>query len=180
MTDELKAQVAALRAIAPRLNAASDEAFAVVRAVEEFLGSELSLGISAESSIFAQAPSQGDDEGDPEMRLFSCLAYGRVGGVYQLHILEALSKKTVNTWGMEEWDPISRSQIPWSSCTREVKLESFEKLPELLRLIAHKAETLVEKTAATSATVRELLDAMKPENASTEAPTARPRQRRGE
>ena len=60
MTDELKRRMAKLREIAPRLNAATDQASKLVAQVEKFLVEELHIGVSAEV-CYEELPAGTDD-----------------------------------------------------------------------------------------------------------------------
>jgi hypothetical protein len=170
MTDELREKLAALRVIAPRLNSTTDEVIAVVKAVEKFFD-ELSLGVSATTSDFDVASlsdSVSDDE-DEVLRVFSKLAYGRVGGRYQVYILKGTERKVRGAEGV--WEVIATEELPWSSACRELKLASFECMPELLETIADQANSLMHRAAATTKVVKEVLGAI---GAEIESPSARP------
>jgi hypothetical protein len=155
MSAKLRQQIESLRSLAPLLNNATDEAAQVVQAVEQFLGEQLSLGVSAESGAFEQQPRTIDGT---EHLTVSCLAYGRLAGKYRLHVLITTERQNLAT----PWDNgiISSEQTAWSSCPREVKLQSFSKLPELLGILAEKADQLAREVSETSTTVRDLLSAI--------------------
>lgn len=158
MTEELRRKLAALRAAAPALNKATDEATAVVAAVEKFLA-DLSIGLTLKAQSFLGVPAPaGDDEA---LTVFHSLAYGRVGGTYRVHVTAETCRKDDNY--VDGWDTLSTEETPWSSCPREMKLQSFAKLPELLGMIADRALKLTEETTRTTETVRDLLSAMGPE-----------------
>src|SRR4051794_35622821 len=97
MTRELRDRVAALRAIAPELNAATDEVNAVVEAVERLLCDELKIGVSAEVR-FAHEDLDVDDEDGVEWPRYkrSYLAFGRLHGSYQIHVQEVTEKDGVD------------------------------------------------------------------------------------
>jgi hypothetical protein len=155
MTKELREKVAALRAVAPKLNAATEEVGAIVKAVEAMLTVELNLSINAEAQPFDQA-DRNDAEGRP-IRTASCLAYGRVDGKYRIYV----STETGELDGDGGWlRTVDRSETPWSSCPRDIKLRSFVSLPELLGRIADEAERLATSATKAAGTVRDLLVAM--------------------
>lgn len=159
MTEELRKKLSALRAVAPRLNHETDEAAKVVEAVEKFLEG-LSLGVSAENLFDSNAEAIGDDDTSQTDREFY-LAYGRVGGKFRLHVAEKLSRTDDRTAGDDaQWANVDVSRTPWTSCPREMKLKSFASLPFLLGRIADEANRLTEGAAETSATVRDLLEAL--------------------
>lgn len=151
MSEKLRESLSALRAVAPQLNKATDEAAAVVRAVEQLLGKELSLGISARSSEFNTRIVEIEGSQNEEAVVRSHLAYGRVAGKYRLFVQE-------EAFHEGSGEPLCRpEEIPWSSAPRETKLGSFAVLPELLASIASEAQRLASETAGTSEIIREFL-----------------------
>jgi hypothetical protein len=160
MGQELKEQIAMLRAIAPELNKATDEANAVVRMVEDLLTTELSLGISGEHGHFDVVRET--DEDGRKTKTSSQLAFGRVGNSFQIHILRTVC-------GPDEsgdlCEPLATDRIPWSQCSRQTKLQAFSWMPELLSQIAERAQHLVTRAAETSKTVKDVLQAMAPSKA---------------
>src|SRR4051794_21844527 len=87
MTEQLREQIERLRSVAPKLNAATEEAARVLQEVEKFLGEVLSLGISATSSDFHEEPADPSDAGDERIIVYR-LAYDRLHGKFQFHTLE--------------------------------------------------------------------------------------------
>ena len=79
MTDELRRRMARLREIAPRVNAATDQASKLVALVEKFLVEELRIGVSAEV-CYEELPA-GNDEDNRALRIRHALAFGRSGGL---------------------------------------------------------------------------------------------------
>jgi hypothetical protein len=155
MTDELRQKVERLRALAPKLNAATEEAGRIVQAVETLLSEELSLGVSAMSSWFDRVALDTDEDGT-ERQLVSYLTYCRYAGQYRIcvnHVTEVAGGRYVG-----DFDFHSEEYVPWSSCPREVKLGSYAKLPELLDSIAEETAKLTDKAEETTATVRGLID----------------------
>jgi hypothetical protein len=157
MGHELQENADTLRGIVAQLNTAAAEASAVVQAVDVFLGDELSIGVSASSRPFDTQRVTGDD--DSELVVTSHLAYGRVQGKERLHVLKATLAK--NEWKEDFTKTVAEDRIPWSSCSREVKLQSFVKLPELLSALATRVEEVATQTSRTVETVRSLIDTMK-------------------
>jgi hypothetical protein len=160
MSDELKRRMARLREIAPRLNAATDQASRLVAQVEKFLVEELHVGVSAEV-CYEEVPA-GTDEDDQVLRLRQSLAFGRSGGSFRIHVV----KETV-ALDDESSVPttLSQERILWPSCSRETKLKAFEKLPELLDTITEEAERLAETSETTGATVRDMIGEEEPVDA---------------
>ena len=152
MTDELRRRMARLRELAPRLNAATDQASRLVAMVEKFLVEELRIGVSAEVA-YEEAPA-GTDDDDRALRTRHSLAFGRGGGSFRIHVLretiaegDEASARTV----------VGQERILWPSCPREMKLKAFEKLPELLDRIIAEAERLAGASDATRAKVEAMI-----------------------
>jgi hypothetical protein len=157
MGHDLQEDADRLRGVVAQLNAAAAEAAAVVQAVDLFLADELSIGVSAASRPFDSQRVGG--EGDGEMVVTSHLAYGRVQGKDRVHVLKATHQK--NDWNEDFTRTVSEDRTPWPVCSRELKLQSFVKLPELLANLASKVEDVASQTTRTVETVRALMDAMK-------------------
>lgn len=156
----------ALRAIAPRLNGATDQAASAIKAADDFLA-DLSLGVPALSGPYEERSAA--DPADPATAkdmAFSYLAYGRLGvsGRYSIHVTERTERPVVNTWGnIESWEPIGEVSHAWSSCPRDQKLKAFAKLPNLLGNIAEEAKILTEKAEETSSLVATMFGGAFPE-----------------
>jgi hypothetical protein len=160
MTDELKRRMAKLRELAPRLNAATDQASKLVALVEKFLVEELHLGISAEV-CYEEAPAgTGDD--DEVLITRQSLAFGRSGGSFRIHVL----RETVAD-DLEAPEPtiLDQERILWPSCPRETKLKAFEKLPELLDKIIEEAQQLAQASETAQAKVEEMIGEEQPVDA---------------
>jgi hypothetical protein len=157
MAHELNEDMDRLRIMAPQLNAVTAEAGAVVGAVDQFLGEELAIGVSAASRAFDSQPAMGDD--GRELLVTSHLAYGRVAGKNRLYVLKATLE--TNEWKEQVTKVVAEERTPWASCAREVKLQSFAMLPELLGSLAARVEEVATQTTRTVQRVRELLDAMR-------------------
>lgn len=157
MAQDLRGDQDSLRIMTRSLNSALAEAGAVVQAVDHFLGEELGIGITAASRAFDSQRAVGDD--DREMLVTSHLAYGRVSGKNRLYVLTATLDK--NEWKEPYTQIIAEERTPWAACSREVKLQSFAMLPELLGSLATRVEEVASQTAKTVEAVRELLDIMR-------------------
>jgi len=153
MTDELKKRMARLRAIAPRLNSATDQASKLVALVEKFLVEELHMGISAESSEFNSWSAGKDEDGNSRM-VYQTLAFGRVNAAYRIHVVDEMG--IVDDEG--GWrELVSRQATLWPSCGRETKLRAVEKLPELLDMIIKETERLAETADETASKIGEMI-----------------------
>ena len=157
MAQELREDMDLLRVMAPQLNAATAEAAAVVQAVDQFLGEELAFGVSAASRPFDSQPALGEDSRD--LLVTSHLAYGRVAGKNRLYVLKATLE--TNEWKEQVTKVVAEERTPWAACSREVKLQSFAMLPELLGSLATRVEEVSSQTTKTVEKVRELLLAMR-------------------
>jgi hypothetical protein len=149
MTDELKNRMARLRAIAPRLNSATDQTSKLVRMVETFLVDELHIGISAETSEFNSWPAGKDEDGNSRT-VYQTLAFGRVGAAFRIHVVDEM--RIVDDEGGFQ-GLVSREQTPLPSCGRETKLRAVEKLPELLDMIIQETERLAETADETASKI---------------------------
>ncbi|GAC1467632.1 MAG: hypothetical protein NVSMB9_09420 [Isosphaeraceae bacterium] len=145
-----------LTSILPQLNTAMAEATAMVQAVDQFLSDELAIGPWVASRPFDTQRSIGDD--GRELLVTSHLACGRVSGKYRLHVLNATLDRAD---GKDQFTQIvGEERTPWLSCSREVRLQSFSMLPEVLTLLATKINEITTQTTKTIETVREVLKSM--------------------
>jgi hypothetical protein len=157
MTDELKRRMAKLREIAPRLNAATDQASKLVALVEKFLVEELHIGVSAEA-CYEELPA-GTDDDDRALRVRHSLAFGRGCGSFRIHVV----RETVAVDdGASARTTLAQERMLWPSCNRETKLKAFEKLPELLDKITEEAERLAQTSEATRAKVEDMIGEEEP------------------
>ncbi len=154
MTEELRKQVERLLAVAPRLNAATDEANRVAQPSRELLNEELSLGISAK--IGTSTPGPATRRTRPSTPASPTAAW-RASTASTSPRSPTRTSRATTGYNTQE---ISRQDTPWSSCPREVKLKAFEGLPDLLYRIANDAEEMATAADATAKTVAEMLDAM--------------------
>jgi hypothetical protein len=165
MGQDLPDAAGMLRGVIRQLNAAATEASAVVQAVDQLLGEELAIGVAAASRAFdSQLINNAPNEA--EMAVTSHLAYGRVQGKDRIHVLKATLRK--DEWKDEYNRVVAEERIPWSACSRDVKLQSFARLPELLTSLTARVDEVASETSQTVATVRALLDAYR------EAPAHQP------
>lgn len=156
MAQELFEGLESLTAILPQLNSAVAEATAVVHAVDQFLAEELAVGPWVASRPFDTQRAIGDD--GRELLVTSHLACGRVAGKYRVHVLNATLDRAE---GKEQFTQIvGEERTPWLSCSREMRLQSFSMLPELLSLLANKITEITTQTTKTVETVRDVLKSM--------------------
>src|SRR4051794_3255707 len=156
MAQDLYEGIDSLTAILPQLNSAMAEATAVVHAVDQFLAEELAVGPWVASRPFDTQRAIGDD--GRELLVTSHLACGRVAGKYRLHVLNATLDRAE---GKDQFTQIiGEERTPWLSSSREVRLQSFAMLPELLSMLANKINEITAQTTKTVETVREVLRSM--------------------
>jgi hypothetical protein len=156
MAQELYDGLESLTSILPQLNSAVAEATSVVHAVDQFLAEELAVGPWVASRPFDTQRAIGDD--GRELVVTSHLACGRVAGKYRLHVLNATLDRVE---GKDQFTQIiGEERTPWLSCSREVRLQSFSMLPEVLSQLATKINEITNQTTKTVETVREVLKSM--------------------
>lgn len=160
MTDELREQLEQLRAIAPSLNKATDDANVIVAQVERYLA-DCSIGISSYVEVKNEEIGK-DGDGN---RVAKChyLAYGRVGSEFRIHI--RVTEEVENEVGRNnlynpEWHILQAEQLAWSSVPRGLKLEAFGQLPALLKVLVKEAKSLMESVSKTTETMQQLLTAL--------------------
>ena len=122
-----------LRASSTALNQVTDDAANLVKQVENFLNKECSVGIPAQVNV----------EWDDDREEGVWLEYRRVGANFRIALVSG--------------DPGDEnpSVRPWSDCTREEKLESIGKLPELISSIS---ENVNKKLAESKDAIAKLSD----------------------
>ncbi len=131
MTDDvLRPRLDRLQTLAKSLNAVSDEISKVVQGVEAHLSDTLRIGVTASVLI--------EREEDPTETV--CirreLVYGRFGPKFRLYVAEITAVD-----GCQD----QLEQTPWANCPRDMKLLSFQKLPELLDELAKQMEGLLDQ-----------------------------------
>jgi hypothetical protein len=154
MADDLSSAAGALRRSSERLNTITDEAAETVRAVEDFLNEQCSLGVFAKVIIW-HAYEPWDDN------LY--LAYQRSGSRYRIVLRWEPAQAT---------DPEDFTTKPWSECTRDQKLETFAKLPDLLAELSKVVDRRIADARKTMKSVSQALSSFPIDKGST--PEKRP------
>lgn len=161
-----------IRTAASRLNQLTDAAQDVVARVEAFLNDECSLRIPAEVLVLTGAPGVDAGEGGALTQECVMLAYCRIAGEYRLAV--RIDEIRVDEEGAYE-RTIRQESMPWAAAPRDLKLKSFEKLPELLTEIAKEIARAVARTEATADAAKQVLAAPRVESPGHRAaPAQRP------
>ncbi len=177
MSNELKKRIAALRGISPRLNSVTDQVSEIVKSVEKTLVEELNIGIDASVKFLAEPV------GETGVSREHYLAFSRVGSAgYRLHVAIRIVRDSTpqpgvsTSSGMLDEEEVvqilkgaaldtaagssgtlNEEQVLWPSCSREMKLRAFDKLPELLDKIIKNAEGLLQTAEVTAARIKEMV-----------------------
>jgi hypothetical protein len=153
MSNELKNRIAALRGMSPRLNSVTDQVSEFVRTVEKTLVEELNIGIEASVRFHSEPASE---KGILREHL---LAFGRVASAgYRLHVVtRTVRESPQESTGPHVSESLHEEQILWPSCSRELKLKAFDKLPELLDGIVKNAEGLLQTAERAAAKIKEMV-----------------------
>jgi hypothetical protein len=153
MTSELLKRITALRGINPRLNSVTDQATEIVKSVEKTLVDELKIGVDA-SEWFLSEPG-----GEPGVTRDHYLAFDRVGSAgHRIHVWIVTARNTSDENGEAvRTTRLGEERILWPSCSRELKLKAFEKLPELLDKIIKSAESLLQTADETVSKIKEMI-----------------------
>jgi hypothetical protein len=179
MNEELRAQMASLRVIAPMLNKATEEATTTVRTVEAFL-KQLSLGIEGRSDLFMGGLVTFEEACDlPGRDLAECLAegyiarksshlaYGRLRGEFSIHVVDVIEiqeppEVRIKRGVGDEWDHDFEDDIvtAWSSCSRETKLKAVTFLPNLLANIELRASALARAANDATGFTRRVMESL--------------------
>jgi hypothetical protein len=153
MSNELKKRIAALRGMSPRLNSVTDQVSEIVKSVEKTLVEELNIGIEASVKFHAEPAAE---EGVSREHF---LSFNRVGSAgYRLHVATRAVRDSQQFSGSSQTSETSNwEQVLWPSCSREMKLRAFDKLPELLDRIIKNAEGLLQTAEHAAARIKELV-----------------------
>jgi hypothetical protein len=139
-----------LRGLAPELNKTSDEAARLVLQVETLLTKELAIGVVAEVAVHSRQLSAKKVE-------FTSLAHTRLDGKFRIAVVVERRTEFVNDRNFPDYAWETVSETPWAECPRDVKLETFPKLPDLLKSIIENAEKAQTKVLETQLTLTAVL-----------------------
>ena len=150
---DIPAILSGLRAATPKLNETTDKANEAVRRIEHLLNDELKLGVQSKVEISSRHKT-------PKLREVMSLAYERHRGAFRVVVRRDEGTTFVDERGLndEAWKEIENT--PWAECPRHIKLETFERLPDLLKQVSATAKDLLDRTDSTSKAVDDLLSAL--------------------
>jgi hypothetical protein len=137
MVNDLRQAVNNLRALAPQLNNAVEEANRVVAVVERFLAQECQLGVEAD------VPVSYNEKGKAVL----LMRYGAFEGGFRIVLTHSDGDSRFVT-------------CPWAQCNRSEKLKSFPALPKLLMAVAKAVEAQIDSTSVTVTTVTQIMSAL--------------------
>ncbi len=165
MSEAIRDSLEQLRQLSPELNAATDQANAIIERVEKFLAEECSIGVpeEVEVSVVPYGLDHAIVEESPMgigFRKAVILAYARCQGTYRFVVRTEKQIVDMTEYGPDDVRECEiLSEQPWAQCPREVKLETFAFLPELLQAIAAQAAELASKAVDTGKTIQAVLKA---------------------
>jgi hypothetical protein len=146
MTKQKSEQFERLRELTEQLNNYSDEANRAAMAIERFLSDEIRVGVRASVLI------DRDDHDEDHPRWQRTLNYGRYENQFRLFIKLIDYEDSRPDGGPSEYTTL------WSNAPRNVRLDAFEKLPELLARLVDRVEARVESIRASNRAFAENLE----------------------
>lgn len=156
MADEVYTSIAQLRALAPKLNEATDSATKAVQRVEKFLNEEQRIGLPVYVTIDYSSP----DDDAPGTQL----GYDRHGDKFRIVVRDIeyfVDDGELRRQPQFGYPIIKGSEvIAWSECPRALKLQSFKKLPDLLRAVEKRVRDEIKAAAESEVAVDDLLAAL--------------------
>ena len=139
----LAASLASVRDAADRLNKMTDRAAETVRRVEEFLGERCSVGVTA-SVLVSEEDAQ-----DFPTTWTTNLAYAWTNNGLRI---------VVSVYSEHD----GRTDVKtWAECSRDVKLATVKKLPDLLTAIADEINKRISDAEDAIGTIDEVFNALK-------------------
>lgn len=160
MADDLSKSLRELRNSTDELNTLTDQANDLVRRTERYLSEECRVGGPASTHIawMDQTAEGPNGEIGPEWSTF--LWYKRHKGEHRIMVEHTL-------------DYDVHESKPWAECSRDVKLETINALPDLIKELLKKVN---EQISGIRSTVTELDGIIPPDGASKKSS---PRRRKG-
>jgi len=137
MTEELQRTFEKLRALAPKLNTATDEADRLVHRVDQFLADECRAAVQCE------VPVRYNEKGKPIV----LLRYAHLNGRYCVCL----------TYSDGESRFVTRA---WSECDRADKLAAFPLVPKLVAAVSKAVESQLAAAGGVAETMDDLVKLM--------------------
>ena len=144
----LHASLIRIRELAPELNKVSDEATRIVQGLEDLLAKELFIGTRACVAFVTKLLS-------PKKRSSKELCYCRIDNKFRIAVVETLAIDFVDESGQPQHASEERDLKPWAESPRDVKLESFPYLPQLLEEIVKRSESVADSVRKTQDTIEQ-------------------------
>lgn len=141
MSDSLSKSLSKLRNSAKRLNQLTDQANETIREVETFLNEKCSVGVYASVRAYEEVHDDG-----PPFSIFTNLEYRRVGSRFRIAVVQ-----------YHEFDPEQEKVKPWSDGSRDEKLDTIAKLPDLIAAIGNKLDERIGNAEKGLGEVSEIL-----------------------
>ena len=129
-----------LKQNADKLNAITDTASASVKSIEQFLSNECSIGFH--SFVHVDGPNE-----DSPVSIH--LEYRRIGNRYRIAVVE-----------YDASEPDREHARAWSDCPRNLKIETIEKLPNLIDKITERVESEIVSANDAMLTVNNVLKSL--------------------
>jgi hypothetical protein len=151
MNDDLRTNLARLKALMIQANRLADEGAKTVREIETALGE---TPIAAEVFVDRHHTS-------PKASEETILAFKRIGGKFRIAIVKARRTEFTNSEGLVESATAIFGETPWLECSRDDKLATFPKLLELLIEIGKNAEKAIVAMQEAQPAVKAALESLR-------------------
>ncbi len=141
MSKDITESLARIGEQTARLNQLCDEGAATIRDLEDTL-EKMNVGVSASLTIHSYEDHSGWYE-------YEHFVYRRIGGRFRIG------------YASGDCSPESEIEKPWSDCSRQIKIDTLHRLPELVAKIAEEVETRAKEAEKAIASVKKLATSMK-------------------
>lgn len=141
MSDSISSAMSTLKNSADKLNTITNKAASTVKNIEAFLSSECSIGFNERVLIKKNDFSS------------TYLEYRRVGSNFRITVTNSSNTNTILTK--------KETVKAWSDCSRDIKIESLEKLPDLIIAITKHVEKEITKADVARNTAMQVLNSLK-------------------
>ena len=142
MNDSLSSAMSTLKNSSDKLNDLTNKAASTVKCVEEFLSKECSIGFSERVLIEDNNYSS------------KFLEYRRIGSHFRIAISNVVNTKVKTILTRDD------KFKAWSDCSRDEKIESLKKLPDLIIAITEHVEKEVSKAEEAKNTATHVLNSL--------------------